>query len=460
MEGTAVDVARRLRFARIDQYTKTHLVAVWGEIEPELPRILEAFYSHVQTQPDLAALIGARATDLASAQKRHWGRVFSGNFDEDYARSVRAIGMAHHRIGLEPRWYIGGYQFVLNEIVGVLVARTPWWRTRRLHARLAAVNKAVMLDMDFAISVYQEVLLEERSRQAAHLEAQIGEFRGASSALLGEVDGHTRRMLGTADALAGIASGARAQATGAAAAAEETSTMVQSVASASEELNASIEEIARQISTATGIVDRANTMTAQMATAVSSLAESGDKIGKVVGLIQAVAAQTNLLALNATIEAARAGEAGRGFAVVASEVKNLAGQTAQATEEISRQVGDIQAGTGRAVGAIEEIGLIMRDIGGVTGSIAAAIEEQGSVTRDIARSVQQAAEGTVILARNFSSVQDAISHTSENAADVNRTASAFGAQSQALAEAVRGFLERLRGAPTPGEARVGAHGRS
>jgi len=436
------DVARRLRFARIDQETSRDLQAVWTVIEPELSRILEAFYKHVGGEPELARLVGNRAAQLASAQKTHWARVFSGRFDDEYARSVQAIGMAHHRIGLEPRWYIAAYQFVLDDLVALLVAKSGF-RKAELTRRLVAVNKALMLDMDFAISVYQEVLIAERMRSSQFIESQVQQFRTDSTTLLAEVDDNTRFMLGTADRLSGIAHGARDQATSAAAAAEETSAMVQSVASASEELNASIGEIARQISTATDIVDRANSMTAQMATAVSSLAESGDKIGKVVGLIQAVAAQTNLLALNATIEAARAGEAGRGFAVVASEVKNLAGQTAQATEEISRQVADIQSGTGRAVAAIEEIGHIMHDIGGVTGSIATAIEQQGSVTRDIAQSVQQAADGTTVLARSVASVEEAISQTSDNAGDVNKTANDFGAQSQKLAETVRGFLERL-----------------
>ena len=444
---------RRLDFARIDRATLSTLPDVWALIQPHLDGLLTRFYDHLGRQPELARLVGSRSSDLARAQSRHWARVFSGRFDEDYARSVKAIGLAHHRIGLEPRWYIGGYQYVLNELTALLVADAGL-RKGRLVERLAAMNKAVMLDMDLAISVYQDVLLEERARQSTFLEGAIGEFRTTAEAMLGGVGGCSTRMLGTAATLTGIAASARDQATSAAAAAEETSTMVQSVAGAAEELNASIGEIGRQIGAATGIVQRANAMTTQMADAIETLATSGTRIGTVIGLIQAIAAQTNLLALNATIEAARAGEAGRGFAVVASEVKNLAGQTAKATEEISRQVTDIQAGTGKAVGAIEEIGQIMREIGGVTGSIAAAIEEQGAVTQDIAGSVAQAADGTIVLARSVVAVEEAISQTRTNAVDVDDVAKTFGKQTGALTEAVRDFLDTLRRGPQ-GERRAG-----
>jgi len=446
------DLSRRLAFARIDAATLKQLPEVWALIEPHLESILRRFYDHLGREPDLSRLVGSRSADLARAQSRHWARVFSGRFDEDYAESVRAIGLAHHRIGLEPRWYIGGYQYVLNELTALLVAAAGL-RKGALVGRLQAMNKAIMLDMDLAISVYQEVLLEERARQSAFLEGAISTFKTSAESMLGDVGGCSTRMLGTAESLTGIAASARDQATSAAAAAEETSTMVQSVAGAAEELNASIGEIGRQIGAATGIVERANAMTAQMAGAIETLASSGTRIGTVVGLIQAIAAQTNLLALNATIEAARAGEAGRGFAVVASEVKNLAGQTAKATEEISRQVTDIQAGTGKAVGAIDEIGQIMREIGGVTGSIAAAIEEQGAVTQDIAGSVAQAADGTVVLARSVAAVEGAISQTRENAVDVDEVAKIFGAQTRSLAETVRDFLDTLRRGP--GERRAG-----
>ena len=444
--ATEKDAEQRLIFHRIDRPTQSVLPQIWQAIAPHLEGLIRRFYEHLGREPELARLVGSRATDLARAQKAHWERVFSGRFDADYFRSVRAIGLAHHRIGLEPRWYIGGYQYILGELTAVVAADCGRDR-KRLVQWLQALSKAVFLDMDIAISVYQEVLIEERMRQSVFVDGEIGRFKSAAETMLGEVGGQSTRMLGTAASLTGIAASARDQATSAAAAAEETSTMVQSVASATEELSASIGEIGRQVTAATGIVARANGMTDAMATAIEGLAKSGDHIGTVVGLIQAIAAQTNLLALNATIEAARAGEAGRGFAVVASEVKNLAGQTAKATEEISRRVGDIQAGTGKAVGAIEEIGRVMRDIGGVTASIAAAMEEQGIVTRDIAGSVAQAADGTVVLARSVAAVETAIGETRRNAVDVDEVARLFGTRTASLADAVRDFLDALRRGP-------------
>src|SRR5690606_14889742 len=166
------------------------------------------------------------------------------------------------------------------------------------------------------------------------------------------------------------------------------------VASASEELTGSIEEIGRQVTQAAQIAIRA-TEDAQASNAqVQSLAEAARRVGEVVNLIQDIAAQTNLLALNATIEAARAGEAGKGFAVVASEVKTLANQTARATEEIGQHIGGIQSATGEAVGAIQGITATIAEINEIAGSIASAVEQQGAATREISRNVQEAARGT------------------------------------------------------------------
>jgi methyl-accepting chemotaxis protein len=176
------------------------------------------------------------------------------------------------------------------------------------------------------------------------------------------------------------------------------------------------------------------------------LAGAAERIGEVVGLIHAIAAQTNLLALNATIEAARAGEAGRDFAVVAQEVKTLAQQTAKATEEISAQVGGIQASTTGAVRAIEDIVHIMGDIDRMTVTIASTVDEQRAATIEIARNVGAAAAGTNELSDNFRQVSDAVTETSRAALDVNGVSRELGSQVSELRGRVADFLRQVAAA--------------
>jgi methyl-accepting chemotaxis protein len=181
--------------------------------------------------------------------------------------------------------------------------------------------------------------------------------------------------------------------------------------------------------------------------AIEGLEEAVRRIGDVARLIGDIAGQTNLLALNATIEAARAGEAGKGFAVVAQEVKNLAGQTARATEDIARQIGAIQTSTKTAVEAAREVASAMTDIERVTTAIASAVEEQSAATREISQNVQMAAAGTQTLAGNVSGVTTAIDETNRSAGSVRTAADTLGEQAQLLAEQVRTFLLALRTGP-------------
>ncbi len=186
---------------------------------------------------------------------------------------------------------------------------------------------------------------------------------------------------------------------------------VQTVAAAAEELNASIREINRQVEQATRATDQAVDTVKETNTTVRALAEGADRIGEVIGLITSIAGQTNLLALNATIEAARAGESGRGFAVVASEVKNLASQTAKATEEISTQITQIQEATQKAVSAIDGIVKTIEEVSSINRVIAAAVEEQNKATAEIASTVQHTAEATSTVTRNIATVSSAASET-------------------------------------------------
>ena len=205
---------------------------------------------------------------------------------------------------------------------------------------------------------------------------------------------------------------------GATAASAEASANVRDIASATDELAASVMEIDRQVAQSNAIAEKAVGEAERTNAAVQELNEAAKRIGDVVSLITDIAEQTNLLALNATIEAARAGEAGRGFAVVAGEVKALAGQTAKATEDIATQIADMQHATSRSIEAIEAIEGTIRDIGAISGAIAAAVTEQGAATQEIARSVDVAAKRTLETADEVSRVGDATENTRTNVTTV------------------------------------------
>ena len=206
-----------------------------------------------------------------------------------------------------------------------------------------------------------------------------------------------------------------AQANVVAAAGEQVSSNVQTVATAVEELSASVREIAQSSSEASEVASRAVVTAQDTNGKVERLGVSSAEIGQVIEVITSIAEQTNLLALNATIEAARAGEAGKGFAVVANEVKELAKQTATATEEISSKIAAIQGDSGEAVTAIGEIGEVIERIADMQTTIASAVEEQTATTNEIARSVNEAAAGSSQIAENITSVASAAEDTSKGA---------------------------------------------
>ncbi len=196
-------------------------------------------------------------------------------------------------------------------------------------------------------------------------------------------------------------------------AADEVSRSVQTVAAGAEQMGASIREIASNAAEASEVASRAVTAAETTTATVAKLGDSSAEIGNVVKVITSIAEQTNLLALNATIEAARAGEAGKGFAVVANEVKELAQETAKATEDIARRVEAIQKDTGAAVGAIEEISAIVAQISDRQTTIASAVEEQTATTSEMSRSVQEAASGSGQIAENITGVSTAAGATTQ-----------------------------------------------
>jgi len=248
----------------------------------------------------------------------------------------------------------------------------------------------------------------------------------------------------TAQSMTGTAGETTQQAATVASAAEEASVNVQTVASAADELATSIGEISRQVAQSAKVASKAVDDAKHTDSVVRALAEGAQKIGEVVGLISNIAGQTNLLALNATIEAARAGDAGKGFAVVASEVKSLATQTAKATEDIGRQIAQIQSSTQEAVASIQGIGMTIGEVSEIAAAIAAAVEEQGAATREIARNVQQASAGTLSVTTNIAGVGQGADTTRQAATEVLGAAGVLTRQAEELNGAVTQFVRDVK----------------
>jgi methyl-accepting chemotaxis protein len=279
----------------------------------------------------------------------------------------------------------------------------------------------------------------EKSRLADSFEVDIGQVVNSVAAAAAQMQENARSLTEAAaasgrEALAVSEAGSQANAD------------VQAVAAAAEEMAASVEEITRRVAEAADVARQAVAEAKATDGTVRGLSEAAARIGDVVRLIGEIAGQTNLLALNATIEAARAGEAGKGFAVVASEVKNLAGQTAKATEEIGRQIAEMQGATTQAVDAIRAIGSTVDRTSDIATAIAAAVEQQGATTREIARSAAQVAQATGTVAQKIDGIRSAADLTGGSASAVLEASGALAGDAQTLRSRAEGFLRAVRAA--------------
>ena len=397
---------------------------------------------------EIIAAAGQKATDAADGVAASQART---------KLLIIGIGVAIAGIGLLLNFFIGrGITKPLHRLSGAMKLLATGDTSVDIPAteardEIGAMARSVIVFRDNALereqlAVTQQKSVRERERRSETIAGMITRFESKIDEALAKVRGAADRLETASSALNGAADAVSAESRAAEERVGAASMNVTSAATSAEELAASIGEIAGQAATSTEVASRAVSEAQRTVETMSQLATAASRIGEVIGLIQAIAGQTNLLALNATIEAARAGEAGRGFAVVASEVKNLAGQTAKATEEVAAQIGAIQSAAGDATEAIEQVNHIISEMSAIAARVAAAVEEQNTAVSSIAEGVNRASaearSGTEAMARVAGASVDARTTADE----VKALAGELADDAEQLDGEVRGFLSEVRAA--------------
>jgi methyl-accepting chemotaxis protein len=332
---------------------------------------------------------------------------------------------------------LAGVGILLGVFVAVLIARSITGAIARMVAMIQEIANNNLAIEDMLIASQDEI-----GQAGAALNSMKNNLRDmiqSIAATAEHVATASEELSSTSQQITSNSEETSTQAQVVSSASEQVNKNLQTVATGSEEMSASIREIAKNAHESAKVATGAVRVAEETNQVVGKLGDSSTEIGQVIKVITSIAQQTNLLALNATIEAARAGEAGKGFAVVANEVKELAKQTAKATEDISRRIEAIQGDTKNAVGAISQIGEVIKQVNDISNTIASAVEQQNATTNEMSRNVTEAASGASEIAKNISGVAAAAQNTAQGANDSAKAAQSLAEMSTKLRELVSQF---------------------
>ncbi len=455
----------RLNFIQLDAESRRNISNAKPVVMRELPAALDKFYSQVKAFPETRKFFSGQShIDAAKdLQLEHWGTITNARFDQTYVRAVTRIGETHARVGLEPRWYIGGYALLLDSLIGAVVkARWPKGgfggkaeAAKSVAAELGALSKATLLDMDYAISVYLEAAeTARRKAEAERAEAERrqtfvvdsvaeglktlaggdltfrldeafapeyeglrADFNATMAALqetLGTVFGSTQTVNGGAEEIARAADDLSKRTERQAANLEQTAAALDEITATVKRSAVGAREANLAAAQAKDVAARSGEVMREGVSAMAEIEESSKQIAQIIGVIDEIAFQTNLLALNAGVEAARAGDAGRGFAVVAQEVRALAQRSAEAAKEIKALIATSSEQVKRGVRLVGDTGQTLNEI-------AVKVSEIDALIAEIAQSSQEQAAG---LNEVNTAVNQMDQVTQQNAAMVQQTTAA------------------------------------
>ena len=417
------------------------LKKAWPAIDARLAEIQDEFFDQLFAGMEVCGDL--KVSDISvykQRQRDYWFFLFNNPIDYAFGVKLAERGEYFYHTQVEPKAYLAAYSAAFHGFQMIAIDAYGD-RPDELKKAVAAINALAFLKTDIMASVHYELVnMANERRLIEHGER----FESQVVATLKSVAGAASTMRTDAETLKSTSKDMLNQSAAVASAAEQSAGSVRTAAAAAEELTASINEITRHISESAEVANNAVDEARETEEAIQSLAEISDRIDSVVKLINDIAAQTNLLALNATIEAARAGEAGRGFAVVASEVKSLAGQTAQATEDISREIAAIQEATQRSVSANERIGQTIERMKDISLTIKETMDEQQGAVGEISQSVQEAAKGAQEVSGNIAQVSSAAERVGGDMGTVFHSASEVEGQTEELSTQVEEFLRAIR----------------
>ncbi len=431
---TEDSLSQRLAFMGLDDAARARLRTIAPDVREALGGALDSFYSRIRKTPATRAFFEDEQHMMSakSRQQGHWERITEAEFGADYTEAVTAISKVHAEIGLEPRWFIGGYAVVIEHLIAGIVQKRmsgggPFSRRGRepdeLAAEIGALVKAAMLDMDLSISIYIDKLAEHRAEAEAAQEEALGTIADCleelaagnlqvsvdssiSSKSARLVDSFNRAteslreiILSVRQASYNINSGAGEIAE----AADDLSKRTEQQAASLEETAASVDELTRNVhetaermtktnqtvSKAREDAEQGGVVVEQTKQAMEQIANSSDEMSQIIGIIDEIAFQTNLLALNAGVEAARAGEAGKGFAVVASEVRTLAQRSGEAAKNIKTLIGTSSDYVSNGVSLVDNTADALNRLVEAFGEVSSMVDDMTSVAQSQATSLSE-----------------------------------------------------------------------